>query len=344
MVGRAYQDANAKMLGTSICPNCDATFNINEAQLDATLGMVRCGRCLEVFDFRISYIANQPDPQLELPISDEHPTEQVSDEPTSIADDERISAALTAARHREIFGDSEDDSESRDDVLEEKIKHVLGDDAYNIETLAPVEFGDLATLMPVEVHEPESSHDTQLADAEHAETETEAEDQEEDYEFTDEPKRTWPWAIASVLFLFGLLAQASYFFRVELAANYPTTKPMLNSSCEVLKCVVPLPKNASLMSIESSGLEDAPLNHLILNALLRNHAAVTQAYPHLEFTLTDTEDNPQARRIFKPADYLSSTENETTGLLPNHEINIKLHLDTMDIKPSGYRLVLFYPQ
>jgi predicted Zn finger-like uncharacterized protein len=330
------------MLGTSICPNCDATFNINEAQLDAALGMVRCGRCLEIFDFRISYIANQSNPQLELPILDEQP-EQVSDESILMPeDDERISAALTAARHREIFGDSENDPESHDDDLAEKIKHVLTDNEQNIETLLPVEFDDLETLLPVDEHELDSLHDPQLTDTEPAETE--AEEYQEEYEFTDEPKRTWPWAVASAFFLIALLAQATYFFRVELAANYPATKPMLNSSCEVLKCVVPLPQNANLMSIESSGLEDAPLNHLILNALLRNHATYAQAFPSLELALTDTNDNPQARRIFKPTDYLSSTENETTGLLPNHEINIKLHLDTTGIKPSGYRLVLFYPQ
>lgn len=333
------------MLGTSICPNCDATFNIGEAQLDAVQGMVRCGRCLEVFDFHISYIANQSDPQLELPISTEQAVEPISNEHPiehilSPEDDDRISAALASARHREMFGDG-DSTEPDDDDLAEKIKHVLSDDGHGIKTLAPNEFDGLETLLPIEEHEPDSSHANQLQDV--ASTEVE-EYQEDEDEFSDNPRRVWPWVIAAVLFIIGLLAQATYFFRVELAANYPAIKPMLNSSCEVLKCVVPLPQNANLMSIESSGLEEAPLNQLILNALLRNHATYAQAYPNLEFTLTDTEDSPQARRIFKPADYLSSTDNVATGLLPNHEISIKLHLDTMGIKPSGYRLVLFYPQ
>ena len=333
------------MLGTSICPNCDATFNIGEAQLDAAQGMVRCGRCLEVFDFRISYIANQSDPQLELPISNEYAVEPVSDEHSaehilSPEDDDRISAALASARHREMFGDS-DSTEPHDDDLAEKIKHVLSDDGHGIQTLAPNEFDGLETLLPIEEHEPDSSHTNQLQDVEPAEVE---EYQEDEDELSDNPHRIWPWVIAAVLFLIGLLAQATYFFRVELAANYPVTKPMLISACEMLSCTIPLPKNENLMSIESSGLEDAPQNHLILNALLRNHATYTQAYPNLELTLTDTQDSPQARRIFKPADYLSPTENETTGLQSNHEINIKLHLDTMGIKPSGYRLVLFYPQ
>jgi predicted Zn finger-like uncharacterized protein len=331
------------MLGTSICPHCDATFNIDEAQLVAAQGMVRCGRCLEVFDFRISYIANQPDPQLELPISNEQAVEPVSADPSlehilSPEDDDRISAALATARYREMFGDS-GYTESHADDLAEKIKHVLSDNAHAFKTLAPNEFDELETLMPVDEHQLDFSQANQLADVEPAETNEYGEDEDE---LSDNPRRVWPWFIAAVLFLIGLLAQATYFFRVELAANYPATKPMLTSACEMLSCTIPLPQNENLMSIESSGLEDAPQNHLILNALLRNHATFTQAYPNLELTLTDTQDSPQARRIFKPADYLSPTDNIATGLLPNHEINIKLHLDTMGIKPSGYRLVLFY--
>ena len=58
----------------------------------------------------------------------------------------------------------------------------------------------------------------------------------------------------------------------------------------------------------------------------------------------DPQEKPLARRIFKPKDYLPPQENEQTGLLPNHEISVKLYLDTADLRPAGYRLVLFYPQ
>jgi hypothetical protein len=39
---------------------------------------------------------------------------------------------------------------------------------------------------------------------------------------------------------------------------------------------------------------------------------------------------------------LPHTEIESTGMLPNPEINIKLRMDTGDLKPAGYRLVLLY--
>jgi predicted Zn finger-like uncharacterized protein len=159
-------------------------------------------------------------------------------------------------------------------------------------------------------------------------------------------KSVWPWFVGSLLMLIILLAQATYFFRIELAANQPGLKPALISYCRFLQCTVPLPQKADSMSIESSDLEADPAQSSViaLNTLLRNHAAYTQAYPNLELTLTDAQDKPLARRTFRPAEYLKPGEDEKQGLTANRELNIKLNLDTTDIKPSGYRLFLFYPQ
>lgn len=308
------------MLGTTRCPYCDASFNINEAHLDTEQGLVRCGKCSKIFDFRINYVASQPDPQLVLPISDDSSADE---DPYA---EDRIRKALAAARHREIFGYN-DSSESYKDDHDKELEYALTNDTHEIETLVPIEFEGVQTLPPIE-----------------DDSTTEMEEfQEVEYEFAKRSYRVWPWAIGSCLTLITLALQAAYFFRVDLAARIPAVKPALVSTCNLLNCSVTLPQNASLMNIESSDLTDAQ-NHVVFNALLRNHATYTQAFPDLEFTLTDTHDSPLARRVFKPIDYLPPTENEAIGLLPNHEINIKLHLDTADIKPSGYRLSLFYPQ
>jgi predicted Zn finger-like uncharacterized protein len=160
-----------------------------------------------------------------------------------------------------------------------------------------------------------------------------------------QPKRlSWPWPIGVLLLLLMLLAQSAYFFRVDLAARIPSLKPVLIGYCQILKCSVSLPQHTDLIGIESSELEADPANEnqITLNALLRNRAPYTQAFPNLELTLNDSQDKPLARRIFLPADYLPPIQNEITGLLPNHELGIKLHLSTSDLKPSGYRLVLIY--
>ena len=155
-------------------------------------------------------------------------------------------------------------------------------------------------------------------------------------------RRSWPWAIAAFLLLLILLAQAAYWFRVDLAARLPVLKPALLGYCGILKCAVPLPQHVDLIDIESSELQADPANenHITLNALLRNRASYAQSFPNLELTLNDPQDQPLARRLFTPADYLPPGENPGFGLLPNHELGLKLHLDTADLKPSGYRLVL----
>jgi hypothetical protein len=141
-----------------------------------------------------------------------------------------------------------------------------------------------------------------------------------------------------------LLAQAAYFFRVDLAAQRPELKPALVEFCRLLDCSIPLPQKIDLVSIESSSLEAYPTheNRIVLNVLLRNRAAFAQAFPHLELTINDNQDQPLSRRVFRPADYLPP-ESESTGLQAHLELSTKLLLDTGDLKPSGYRLVLFYP-
>ncbi|MDP2805212.1 MAG: DUF3426 domain-containing protein [Gallionellaceae bacterium] len=158
-------------------------------------------------------------------------------------------------------------------------------------------------------------------------------------------KHRWPWAVGATFFLIIFLAQATYFFRVEIAAQLPGTKPALTSYCRLLKCTVPLPKKPELLSIESSDLEadTTRADAITLSALLHNRASHTQAYPNLELSLTDMHDKLVARRTFTPTEYLKAGEDAKSGLLANRDLTVKLHLDTADLKPTGYKLFLFYP-
>ena len=158
-------------------------------------------------------------------------------------------------------------------------------------------------------------------------------------------KRNGLWLAGILLLVVILFAQTAYFFRIELAANQPGLKPLLLSYCQLLRCSVPLPQKADLMSIESSDLEANPAqpNIITLNVQLSNHATYAQTYPNLELTLTDSQDRPLAIRTFRPVEYLRKDDDERQGLAANHELSVKLNLDTNDLKPAGYRLLLFYP-
>ena len=156
----------------------------------------------------------------------------------------------------------------------------------------------------------------------------------------------WPWMVGSLLLVLIGLVQFAYFFRVEMAAHLPGLKPALLSYCELLKCAVPLPEKLDLINIESSDLDADPQQPTIVNlsAVLHNRAEYTQAYPNIELSLTDIQDKILARRVFMPSEYLKAGEDEKLGLTSNRELNIKLHLDTAELRPTGYKLMLYYPQ
>ncbi len=156
--------------------------------------------------------------------------------------------------------------------------------------------------------------------------------------------RSWLW-ITGVIFLTALLLlQSVYFFRVGIAARMPAIKPALLAYCQLLSCSVPLPQNLDLMSMESSSLDADPdkVNQITLNALLRNRASYPLAYPMLALTLNDSQDKPLSRRTFLPSEYLTADTSALDGLQSNQELSIKLRLHVINLKPSGYRLELFY--
>lgn len=270
------------------CPECSTRFKVSEEQLGAHDGLVRCGRCHEVFNAREYMQEEEPSPQLSLPIE-----EIVASEEASTILDEATAAGTTEADFSPI-------------------PNVQGLEEEPLTLAQQVEVtGELAEEVPA----------------------------------THPKKRRWVSVMAALLLVLTLIAQAAYFYRVELAAHLPGLKPLLTRYCGLLGCTVELPRQAELMSIESSELESdrAQSNLVTLHALLHNRAPYTQAYPSLELTLTDMQDRALARRIFHPADYLKAGNPTQSGLAANRDLEIALHMDTTELKPSGYRLFLFYP-
>lgn len=357
------------MNGATLCPHCVTRFKITGTQLAAHQGMVRCGHCLQIFDARTDFTPDQPSPQLELPIADDSGRETEDGVYTTSA----LAAAETAppdlvhgetpglAPHITASVESVDaaqpdnsamvepdmaDAATDETPLIEESPQPGDTSTENVETgmadpaqtdLTPSFIGSAATDAP-QTLQTDAPRPLTLA-------EQVAIVHDENDILPQRKRRNWPWAVAALLLLLSLLAQVAYLFRVDLAAHWPELKPALVEYCRALNCSIALPQHVDLMSIESSALESDPAheNRIALNALLRNRATYAQAFPSLELTLNDTQDKPLARRTFRPADYLLPAENEKTGLLPNHELNIKLRLDTTDLKPTGYRLVLFYP-
>jgi predicted Zn finger-like uncharacterized protein len=153
------------------------------------------------------------------------------------------------------------------------------------------------------------------------------------------------WPMAVLVLLLALLAQLAYAFRDTLGTSYPGTRPVLERLCALTGCALALPKRADLLAIEASDLQADPMraNIVVLTAALRNRGNTVVAHPALELTLTNTQDQAIARRIFLPADYLPRPDDGHNGMSAHAAIDVRIELDTADLRPAGYRLFVFYP-
>jgi predicted Zn finger-like uncharacterized protein len=161
------------------------------------------------------------------------------------------------------------------------------------------------------------------------------------------PKRSWSLAFGVALLLVALAAQATHYFRTEIAAMVPETRPFLIAACVTLKCDLKLPRRPKLMAIESSDLQADGRrdNVIVLNAVLRNQAPFAQEYPSLELTLTDERDEAVARRVLVPADYLAGqpVEQVSRGIGAGADAPLRVYFDTGSLRAVGYRMYLFFP-
>jgi predicted Zn finger-like uncharacterized protein len=160
-----------------------------------------------------------------------------------------------------------------------------------------------------------------------------------------ESGRKWPWVLGSVMFLVLLGVQTLFFFGSDLAGSWPGLRPVLAQGCDWLGCRIALARVPDQLFIEASDMQvlnPANASQVLLTATLRNRAAVPQELPLLEVTLTDAMNQTASRKVFYPAEYLDKTTEQPVSVGPNQEIMVKLYLDTADIKPTGYRLYLFF--
>ena len=153
----------------------------------------------------------------------------------------------------------------------------------------------------------------------------------------------WLSIVGLLLVLFAAL-QSIYFMRTKIAAEYPQFKPLLAQGCAYVNCAINLPKNVDLLLIDDSDMQEDENYEGVINfsTALINNAGYSQAYPNIELTLTNAEDQPALRRIIKPVEYLKADTKLDAGIAAHEEIRIKLAIHPSDVAVAGYRVLLVY--
>lgn len=294
------------------CPACTTVFRIEDSQLHARQGFVRCGQCAKVFDARASLVAERDaahddaPPDIELYLGPASSPPAVAPAPLPPLPPLTVAPPATPTTAPDV--------------------------ADNIA---------LPVLEPLASEEPVEPPEYSLA---------EADESPPNFPFGPEGRErnraaVLLWGLASLVMLIGLCAQAAYLFRSELALAVPSARPYLELACHRIGCDVPPPRDLPRLSIESSDLQvDAAVPGLLtLNATLRNRATFAQAHPAIELTLTDAEDRPLARRVLLPPDYLGERLTREPRFAAASEHAVRLHVDATAVRPTGYRLLLFFP-
>jgi predicted Zn finger-like uncharacterized protein len=155
----------------------------------------------------------------------------------------------------------------------------------------------------------------------------------------------WLYATAIPVLVLLFAAQALFHFRDAIAAHWPTAKPLLIRMCAVADCKVRPLQDVEHLSIEASDLQADPAHKglLTLSATIRNRAPYPVAYPHIELTLTDTQEQIVVRRAIVPSEYLSGAVDTESGVPGHSELAVKLFIDASATTQAGYQVYLFYP-
>lgn len=155
----------------------------------------------------------------------------------------------------------------------------------------------------------------------------------------------WVYGLLIPVLVITFAAQALFHFRDAIAAHWPQTKPALIGLCALADCQLKPLQDISGLSIEASDLQADPAHKglLILAATIRNRTTHALAYPHLELTLSNAQDEVVVRRAFSPGEYLSGAADLGGGIAGNGELAVKLFLSASTTTQAGYQVYLFYP-
>jgi len=356
------------------CPVCQTQFFVSEQQLDQHQGQVRCGHCLHVFDAKAHSVDALEPAASDAPDLTAATTVATAIAFEAIAADNQDSTIAAAEVSAHLAADAA--AIALPDIIETTVTNIAIADAVTEVTSATEALTSIdqpaftpapILAVPTVEHALAADADTESVSAGTIEADSNAVAMvtaaisvdavvaavpAQYFDYLTEPPTAMPnkplhvWLSRLLVFILLLLAiiQSLYFLRNPIAIYYPNIKPYLQQACHKLGCSIDLPKKIELITIDDSDMqEDADHAGLIdFTSTLINQAGFHQAYPNMELTLTDLDDKPTLRRLFKPREYLPALINIDAGIAPAAAVSIRLKISVTGMPVAGYRVFVTY--
>jgi predicted Zn finger-like uncharacterized protein len=342
------------------CSACSTVFRVQQDQLKASEGWVRCGRCGTVFSaleglFDLERESNSGLMPLEPP-----PGAAPKPKPPIAAAPPPAAAGSVA-----YFHDDDDDDDDASAAHEAPPAPVRAEPPARAQVNGPLaDFAEssadqaAAAASFTAIHHDENDDDDAALLTEHSGHHTMFDESAPQYtgpaplapSFVREADRAARWqrpvvrrlTIAAAFALPLLLGtQVALHQRDLLAARWPGSAEPLRALCAPLHCSVQAPHSLDAVTVESSGLtrlDGTPLYKLQI--AVRNHAAWAVAMPALDLTLTDPRGEVVTRRVLRAAELGSAAPD---ALASGAEWSALATLDVGERRVTGYTVDLFYP-
>ncbi|HNN86301.1 MAG TPA: DUF3426 domain-containing protein [Pseudomonadales bacterium] len=132
---------------------------------------------------------------------------------------------------------------------------------------------------------------------------------------------------AAVLLTALLLAQYT-FFNFDRLARTSTSRPMMQTLCQVVHCKLPVVENWRYIKIQNLVVrKHAQIpNALVIDAMLMNVTDQALPFPELDLYFSDLTKTPVASRRFKPEEYLSGELSGQTMMPAGRPVHIALEI------------------
>lgn len=334
------------------CPACGTMFRVVPDQLKISEGWVRCGHCSNVFDATAHLV-------------DEEALSRLPDDEAAAAVDKETAPVPMETRPAPM--------ETRPAAFESRPIDLplrspsgtaaAGTDAVDSASPDSSYFGDSQALEPSPLDTPFVFHRSDLVPPGDASVfpppptdsqlpRDDGPDEEmHDVSFVRDAHRKAFWrrpfvrlglAFFSLLLAAALLLQLAWQDHDRLAQAQPELRPALLVMCEVLGCELGAPRQIEAIAIESSGFNRVRNDTYRLAFTLRNSGSVQVEAPAIELTVTDSQDQPIARRVLLPAEL--GADGKVIPAASDWSATAGVVLAVPGAaRVAGYRLLAFYP-
>ena len=276
------------------CPSCQQAYRLNDTQLSAKDGLVRCGFCQNVFNAKEH-----------LYRSKDVPTETAVIRAEREAEMERKGVASMAALSAQLQGfDAVDEDDKPSGLVGIRTEPRLGPVRQDV-------INGSNNSIEIIQHEPQRANVT---------VEDDEEEDEEELPTKKSTSKRGLWIVIAFIAALLIGLQLSLSFRGAIIEKLPQSEAMFSTLCQYFVCqpitntsVAPAeePKNVVLAS---QSLQRVGGDEYVIVANLHNEKAVEEAFPEMTIVLKGEKGDILTRRILKPTDYLNDA---TQKLKPN---------------------------